>query len=51
MNCQKKVLEQQAKELEECKAQNDLERTILMDDMEKVGIYSFKLHGTSFEPI
>ncbi|KAK0593004.1 hypothetical protein LWI29_028932 [Acer saccharum] len=36
MNCQKKVLEQQAKELEECKAQNDLERTILMDDMEKL---------------
>ncbi|KAK2637489.1 hypothetical protein Ddye_032281 [Dipteronia dyeriana] len=36
MNCQKKELEQQAKELEECKAQNDLERTGLMDDIENL---------------
>ncbi|KAK3232130.1 hypothetical protein Dsin_004011 [Dipteronia sinensis] len=36
MNCQKKKLEQQAKELEECKAQNDLERTCLMDEIEKL---------------
>ncbi|KAK2637486.1 hypothetical protein Ddye_032278 [Dipteronia dyeriana] len=49
MNCQKKELEQQAKELEECKAQNDLERTSLMDEIEKVGIHSFKLRETSFE--
>ncbi|KAK1571370.1 hypothetical protein Q3G72_015701 [Acer saccharum] len=35
MNCQKKKLEQQAKELEDCNAQNDLERTSLMDDIEK----------------
>ncbi|KAK0592828.1 hypothetical protein LWI29_026170 [Acer saccharum] len=35
MNSQKKELEQQAKELEECNAQNDLERTSLMDDIEK----------------
>ncbi|KAI9156224.1 hypothetical protein LWI28_002516 [Acer negundo] len=36
MNRQKKELEQQAKELEECKAQNDLERTSLMDEIQKL---------------
>lgn len=34
--CQKEELEQRTKELEDCKAQNDLERRGLMDEIEEV---------------
>lgn len=49
MMCQKKELVQQTKELEECKAQNDLERRSLTDRMEKVGINFYSVPDTSSE--
>ncbi|KAI9156756.1 hypothetical protein LWI28_011721 [Acer negundo] len=41
MDCQKKELEQQAKKLEECKAQKALERRFLMNEIKKALIFFY----------